>query len=147
MARLLLSLTLLLGFNNAVADCTFDIEVGDALTFSTDAIEVGADCSEVTINLNHTGSLPAAAMGHNWVLSKSTDLESIATAGMTVGLEGNYVPAGDDRVLAASKVIGGGESTSLTFSTEGLSTDESYSFFCSFPGHWAVMKGSFTVAG
>ena len=39
--------------------------------------------------------------------------------------------------------IGGGESTEITFSTEKLKSGGDYSFFCSFPGHWAIMKGKF----
>ena len=147
MIRSILYVVLLLGLNTAFAECTFDVEVGDSLVFNVDTIEAGADCSEVTINLTHTGSLPAAAMGHNWVLSTEADLQGIATDGMSAGLEGDYLPADDERVIAATKIIGGGESTSVTFSLEGLSADNSYTFFCSFPGHWGVMKGTFKVAG
>ena len=35
-------------------------------------------------------------------------------------LENDYVKPGDDRVIAATEQIGGGESTSITFSLEGL---------------------------
>ncbi|MEM9529473.1 MAG: azurin [Pseudomonadota bacterium] len=145
MTRVFLAFAMLLGANAAFAQCSFDVEVGDTLAYNVDAINVGADCAEVTINLKHTGNLPAAAMGHNWVLTKTGDLDAVATAGMSTGLAGNYLPADDARVLAASKIIGGGESTTLTFSTEGLSAGEAYSFFCSFPGHWSVMKGTFSI--
>lgn len=129
----------------AAAECEINVDVGDSLQFSTDTIEVEASCEKVTVNLNHTGQLPAAAMGHNWVLSTDADFEAIAMAGMSAGLAGNYLPADDDRIIAATPIIGGGESTSVSFSIAGLDADESYTFFCSFPGHWSVMKGSFKI--
>ncbi len=135
----------LLFANGAFAACEFDIEVGDSLQFSVSEIEVESSCESVTINLNHTGQLPAAAMGHNWVLTTDADFQDVATAGMGAGLEGNYVPSGDDRVIAATKIIGGGESTSISFPIEALDAAGSYTFFCSFPGHWSLMKGSFRI--
>ncbi len=129
----------------AAAECEINVDVGDSLQFSPDTIEVEASCETVTVNLNHTGQLPAAAMGHNWVLSTDADFEAIAMAGMSAGLAGNYLPADDDRIIAATPIIGGGESTSVSFSIAGLDADESYTFFCSFPGHWSVMKGSFKI--
>ena len=47
---------------------------------------------------------------------------------------------GDARVLAFTEVIGGGESNSVTFDLAAL-TDSESTYFCSFPGHWTVMKG------
>jgi len=40
-------------------------------------------------------------------------------------------------------VIGGGETARVRFSTKGLQKGGDYTFFCSFPGHFAMMKGSF----
>lgn len=131
--------------NGAFAACEFDVEVGDSLQFSVSEIEVEASCESVTINLTHTGQLPAAAMGHNWVLTTDADFQDVATAGMGVGLEGNYVPSDDDRVIAATEIIGGGESTSVSFAIGDLDAAGSYTFFCSFPGHWSIMKGSFRI--
>ena len=129
----------------ARAACDIDVEVGDNLEFSTDVIEVDADCESVTINLTHTGSLPAEAMGHNWVLSAESDFKDIANAGMSAGLEQDYLPADDDRIIAATEVVGGGESTNVSFSLDGLEPDGAYTYFCSFPGHWAAMNGTFRI--
>jgi len=52
----------------------------------------------------------------------------------------------DERVIGATDIIGGGEQTSTTFSVEGLSKDEEYMFFCSFPGHIGIMKGTVTLS-
>ena len=129
----------------ALADCEFEIEVGDSLQFSVSEMAVDKSCESVTVKLTHTGQLPAAAMGHNWVLAKDADFEAVATAGMGSGLEGNYMPADDSRLIAGTKIIGGGETTSISFSIADLDPAEAYTFFCSFPGHWSIMKGSFRI--
>ena len=128
------------------AACSFDVEVGDYLKFSTPDMAVEKSCESITVNLKHSGKLPANIMGHNWVLSADADVQALATEGMSAGLVSNYVPPGDARVLAASSVIGGGESTSVTFSTAGLVSGDAYTFFCSFPGHSYSMRGALTVS-
>ena len=127
------------------ADCEQIIEGNDALQFNSKSMMVSASCESVTVTLNHTGQLPANIMGHNWVLTKSSDFMPVAQAGGAAGLENDYVPQNDSRVIAYSKIIGGGDSTSVTFSTSDLSSDESYTFFCSFPGHYTIMQGSFSL--
>ena len=127
------------------AACSFDVEVGDYLKFSTPDMAVEKSCESITVNLKHSGKLPANIMGHNWVLSADADVQALATEGMSAGLVSNYVPPGDARVLAVTSVIGGGESTSVTFSTAGLVSGDAYTFFCSFPGHSYSMCGALTV--
>lgn len=131
--------------STALADCDVSINVGDGLAFDTDAIEVPASCETVTVTISHSGKLPSTAMGHNWVLATDADWQEVAQAGMSAGFEGSFVPEDDERVIAATKLVGGGESDKITFSTKGLKTDGAYTFFCSFPGHWSVMKGSFKL--
>ena len=126
--------------------CTLAIEVGDNIAYSIDAMSAPASCSEVSVTITHTGSLPAVAMGHNWVLLPEDALESVATAGVAAGLEADYVPE-DDRIVAATGVVGGGESDTITFSLGGLQDGVTYKYVCTFPGHWAVMQGTFTVSG
>ena len=41
-----------------------------------------------------------------------------------------------------TKVIGGGESDSVTFDVSKLAAGQDYTYFCSFPGHFAMMKGT-----
>ena len=125
--------------------CSLVIEGSDRMQFNTMAMEAPSSCAEITVTLVHTGNLPKEAMGHNWVLTTDSDFMPVAQAGMGAGLDNNYLPPGDDRVIAATNIIGGGESTSVTFSTSGLAAGQSYTYFCSFVGHWAVMKGSFKL--
>lgn len=123
------------------ADCSTEIEGNDAMQFNKKVIEVSKSCKEFTVKLKHAGKMPKAAMGHNWVLSKTADVNAIGTDGIPAGVAADYIKAGDARVIAHTKVIGGGETDSVTFPISALKDGEAYAFFCSFPGHWSVMKG------
>lgn len=127
------------------ADCGVEIAGTDAMQFDADAITVPASCAEFTITLHHAGQMPVAAMGHNVVVSLASDREAIAAAGMAAGVEGDYVPAGDPRVIAHTDLVGGGGTTSVTFPVSAIRGAGPYEFFCSFPGHWAMMRGSIQV--
>ncbi len=127
-------------------DCTLDVDVGDNLTFAPTEMSISkSECSEVTVNLTHGGNLPKMGMGHNWVLTLSADADATAQDGWQATLDNQYIMPGDARVLATTDIIGGGESTSVTFSTEGLEVGGDYTYFCSFVGHYAAMKGPFIV--
>ncbi|ANS87235.1 Azurin-2 [Vibrio scophthalmi] len=144
--RYLLSITTLfaVAFSaQASASCEVTIEANDMMKFSTDVISVPATCEEVSITLKHTGSLPATSMGHNIVIADTANVQAVGTEGMSAGIDNSYVKPGDERVYAFSEVIGGGDSTTLTFDTAKLKAGGDYTFFCSFPGHWAIMKGKF----
>ncbi|MDT4872980.1 Azurin [compost metagenome] len=84
-------------------------------------------------------------MGHNWVLTTAADMQGAVTDGMAAGLDKNYVKDGDTRVIAHTKIIGSGEKDSVTFDVAKLKAGEQYAFFCSFPGHSAMMKGTLEV--
>ena len=129
----------------AADSCNQVIEGNDMLQFNLKEMVVSSSCSEITVTLKHTGAMPANVMGHNWVLTNTADFMPVATAGGGAGMANNYVPVNDVRVIAASAVIGGGAETSVTFSGDLLSAGGDYTFFCSFPGHYAIMKGSFVV--
>ena len=121
--------------------CAINLDSTDQMSFSSREIKVAADCSQVKLTLRHTGRLAATAMGHNWVLTKTADYQPVAMAGMRMTLADSYLPKKDPRVLAHTAVIGGGQNTSVTFSTAALRKGGDYTFFCSFPGHFAMMKG------
>ena len=145
MKNIISTFMLMLAFSVSADPCELTINSTDQMRFDQAELTVPASCAEVKLTLNHTGQLAKNIMGHNWVLSLTDDYQSVAQAGMNAGIDNQYVPVNDQRVLAYTKVIGGGESTSITFSTSGLSKDGDYTFFCSFPGHWGIMKGSFKL--
>jgi azurin len=123
--------------------CKLQISGNDLMQFDKKDLTVPSGCSEIQVTLTHTGKLPASALGHNWVLVKSSDLTAVANAGAAAGLANNYLEPGDPRVIAATKVIGGGESTSVRFPVSKLVKGGSYMYLCTFPGHNALMRGTF----
>ncbi|HEY8940182.1 MAG TPA: azurin [Cellvibrio sp.] len=144
---LALSAFLLAGAQFAQADeCTFALASTDAMQFDQKSITVNKTCKTFTLNLTHTGKLPKNVMGHNWVLTKADDAKAVASDGLSAGLENEYLKKDDARVIAFTKIIGGGETASVTFPVSKLKAGEAYTFFCSFPGHVAIMQGSLTLA-
>lgn len=122
--------------------CAVTIEANDRMQFSQPQIRVAADCTQVDLTLKHTGKMAATAMGHNWVLTRTPDFQPVATLGMRAKLEDSYLPKNDARVIAFTPVIGGGATTRVRFATSKLTRGGDYTFFCSFPGHWGMMKGT-----
>lgn len=114
----------------------------DAMTFGSNEIKVKAG-QTVQLELRHTGKLPEAVMGHNFVLlAQGTDFNAFSVAAMNAKDTG-YIPEDQkDKVLAHTKIIGGGASDSIEFAAPAAGT---YDFLCTFPGHAAMMKGKFIV--
>jgi azurin len=143
-ALIVMLLSLCAGF--AVAqECATTIESDDALRYDPNNIEIPLACKTFTVTLKHTGRLPKLAMGHNWVLAKRSDLDGVARTGMLAGADKAYVDPKDSRVLAHTGVIGGGESSSVTFDTAILVRGERYGFVCTFAGHSPVMRGEIVL--
>ncbi|KRA46335.1 azurin [Pseudoxanthomonas sp. Root630] len=138
---LMIALLALIPLKGFAKTCNVAIGSNDAMQFDKHEIRIAADCTQVKLTLRHTGALPAEVMGHNWVLTRTADLEALATAAGKLPADSDHVPKGDARVLAASKVVGGGQATTLTFATSVLRKGGDYTFFCSVPGHWTMMKG------
>ena len=145
--RTLAIVTLLATSANAFAAKTCKVELNgtDSMQFDKKEIAIAADCTDVEITLHHVGKLPAQAMGHNVVIAKTADIAGIAGDGAGAGFANDHIKPGDARVIAHSKIVGGGQTTSVTFPTSKLTKGEAYSFFCSFPGHWSVMKGALKI--
>lgn len=118
---------------------TIVINSNDQMRFDTNEIRVKAG-EKIKLTLNHTGKLPKNAMGHNFVLLEAgTDVAKFSQAAMNAKAT-EYIPS--KGVIAHTKLIGGGESTTIEFTAPKKGT---YEFICSFPGHYAMMKGKFIV--
>jgi azurin len=128
-----------------VADCATEVEGNDAMQFNVGSIAIPASCTSFKITLKHSGTMPVGAMGHNVVIAATADMQGIEADGIAAGAANNYVKPGDTRVIAHTKLVGGGESDSISFPVDKLKTGGPYEFFCSFPGHATVMKGTITV--
>lgn len=125
--------------------CSINLKSNDAMKFDQRTITVSSTCKTIAINLAHTGKLPAQAMGHNVVIASADTYQAVAQDGMSAGLTANYVKANDPRVIASTRIIGGGETTSTTFAGSRLKAGGAYKFFCSAPGHLAMMTGQLIV--
>lgn len=128
----------------AQEECNLTIEGNDQIQFNLQEMRVSSSCEQVTVTLQHVGQLPENVMGHNWVLTTTEDYMPVAQAGQAAGPP-DYLPADDERVIAATETIGGGEETSVTFDLSGLEPGGDYSYFCSFPGHFVLMHGKFII--
>ena len=88
--------------------CDVTVEGSDAMSYNTKTI-VTTGCKEVKLTLKHAGKLPKAAMGHNLVITAEADMKKTIDAGTKAGPAKDYSP-GTDGVIAATKLLGGGES-------------------------------------
>jgi azurin len=123
-------------------ECKLEITGNDLMQFDKKEMTVAKDCTSVSVTLKHIGKLPAASMGHNWTLTKTSDAAGVGNDGLSAGLQNNYIKPNDPRVIAHTKVVGGGQSDTVTFPTSKLKAGESYEYLCTFPGHSALMKGT-----
>lgn len=122
---------------------SFTLTVGDAIGYDVNELRCGAG-DEVTVTVNHTGSMSAEAMGHNFVLlAAGVDVAAFATAAIGATDTG-YIPADrESDVIAHTNIVGGGASDSVTFQAPAAGT---YKYICTFPGHYMNMQGDFIVS-
>lgn len=123
---------------------TIAITASDQMKFSTTSIEAKPG-EKLHVTLTNTGSLPKAAMAHNWILLKpGSDVMAFATAAAT-SQDTGYIPdALKDEIIAHINLVGPHETGEVTFNAP--SQPGEYPFLCSFPGHAAVgMHGILTV--
>ena len=125
--------------------CKLEITGNDLMQYDKKELKVAPDCTSIEVTMKHIGKLPAASMGHNWTLVKTADVAAVANDGLSAGLEADYIKKGDARVIAHTKVVGGGQSATVTIPMSKLKAGESYSYLCTFPGHSALMKGAFII--
>ena len=121
-----------------------DITGNDQMKFSLATIAAKPG-ETLRIRLKSIGTLPKVAMGHNFVvLAKGTDAAAFANAAASAYSTGYIPPAMKDKVLATTTVVGPGETAELIFKVP--TAPGSYTFLCSFPGHFvAGMKGLLVV--
>jgi len=113
----------------------------DYMKFNTREIIVQSG-KIVKLTLKHIGQLDVQVMGHNFVLlKKKVDLIEFANKAATAR-DNQYIPLGSDEVIVYTDMIGGGQETAIEFLPPEPGV---YDFICSFPGHYAMMKGKFIV--
>tara|TARA_Y100001970_G_C14199545_1_gene840275 strand:- start:1655 stop:2098 length:444 start_codon:yes stop_codon:yes gene_type:complete len=125
--------------------CSVEIQSSDMMRYDKKIINVNHSCKSYKIFLKHSGKLPKNVMGHNLVIIKTDDLNNVTSKiSMAHGLNKGYLPDMSE-VIFKSEVIGGGEETILEINPSKLTKGVDYTFFCSFPGHFAIMKGKIKI--
>lgn len=128
----------------AQAPRVVEMEGTDMMKFSVTSITASPG-EQLTVRLRVVGKMPKMAMAHNFVLlTASADAQAFANAAAMAGATA-YIPAarkGD--VLATTALAGAGETVEVTF--KAPATAGTYTFLCSFPGHFAAgMRGTLVV--
>ncbi len=127
---------------NAVA--TLEFTANDSMKYNLTRAEVKAG-QEVKVIFTNIGSMPKAAMGHNWVLlKKGADIEAFDKAAIGAAAT-EYIPAAlADQIIAHTKLLGPKQTDEITF--KAPTEPGEYPFICSFPAHFqAGMKGVLVV--
>ncbi|MFG0393057.1 azurin [Pseudomonas sp. zbq_4] len=128
------------------SNCNIEVTSSDQMRFDKNLITIDKSCSAVNLTLNNAGTLPKTAMGHNIVIVKKADVDTVAQASMAAGPASEYVKADHPKILAHTKMLGGGEKDTVSVDPSKFQVGEEYVFFCSFPGHRALMSGNVVVA-
>lgn len=91
---------------------------------------------EISIRLTTRSQLPATAMSHNFILLEmGMDPDNFSRMSLTAADNDYIAPDLEDRVIAATSLLGGGESDTITFTVPDEPGE--YDFLCSFPGHYS----------
>ena len=121
---------------------TLEIEANDQMQFNLSELKAVAG-QEITLVLKNVGKMDKTVMGHNVIILKQgTDVAEYAKKALAAK-DTDYVPASESAsVVVHTKLTGGGETDTITFT---ISEKGTYDFICSFPGHYALMKGKLIV--
>ena len=115
------------------------------MQFDIKSFEVKAG-DEVKLTLKNVGKLPKIAMGHNLVILKK-GVTAIAFGQKALGAGANAnnpLPDGvKSDVVAFTKLLGPDESDTITFTAPAEAGN--YEYVCTFPGHFAMMRGTMVV--
>jgi len=118
----------------AAAVATFELTANDTMKFNITRLEVKAG-QEVKVTLTNMGTLPKAAMGHNWILLKKGVDPKTFVDGAVMAAATDYIPAqAADQIIAHTKLLGPKQSDEVTF--KAPTEPGEYRFVCSFPAHF-----------
>jgi azurin len=123
---------------------TVAITAGDDMKYSVTSIAAKPG-EQLTVTLKATGSMPRVAMAHNFVLLKAgTDPTAFANAGAAAAATDYIADSVKAQVIASTKLVGNGESVEVSF--KAPTKPGSYTYLCTFPGHFVSgMKGTLVV--
>jgi azurin len=127
----------------AAAGRLIEIMTDDTMKFSITTLTAKPG-ERLTVKVTNSGKMPKMASAHNFVLlAKGADLNAF-TGEAVMAQATEYIPAKlKNQVLANTKLAGPGESVEVSFAAP--TAPGVYQFICSFPGHFAMMKGTLEV--
>lgn len=130
------------GIDDVELNNTIELTGDDNMKYDKTLFKVKAG-EQITLNFKNVGKLPKDAMGHNVVvLQPATDIDAFAMDAIKAKAT-DYIPEGHEAdIIAHTKLLGPGESDSITFT---IAEPGVYDFICSFPGHHGTMKGQIVV--
>lgn len=126
------------------ADREIVVTCNDAMQFDKKTIDVKVG-ETVKITLKNIGQAPKVAMGHNLVILKAGSNFTAFAQKAAAAAANEYIPqdaASKAMVLVHTKLLGPGETDSIIFKAPAAGK---YEYLCSFPGHFALMKGVITA--
>jgi azurin len=123
------------------------VQADDKMRYDFTAFDVSPG-QKVVVTFKNIGTTPKFSMGHNFVLLDRSitpaNIQSTFLDKASMEAAHDYVPPGDKNVLAHSKLLGPGETETVTFNAPYVPGD--YLYVCSFPGHYSQgTKGVMTV--
>ena len=120
--------------DSASAVATFEFTANDTMKYNVTRIEVKAG-QDMKVTLTNTGSMPKAAMAHNWVLlKKGVDGKAFVDAAVSAAATEYIAPGQADQILAHTKLLGAKQSDEITF--KAPTEPGEYTFVCTFPAHF-----------
>ena len=122
-----------------------EIQATDQMKFSVASIEAKPG-EEIRVVLKGVGTMPTAAMSHNFVLlAAGVNAMDFANKSVMAAATAYIAPELKAQVLAFTKtMVGGGETAEVVFKAPAKAG--SYTYICSFPGHFAAgMRGTLVV--
>ena len=120
------------------------ISGNDTMQFDLKSFEVKAG-QKVELTFKNIGKIPKIAMGHNLVVLKK-GISAVAFGQKAMGAGANATNALPESVkgdtIASTKLLGPDENETITFT---LPETGDYEYVCTFPGHFALMRGIMKV--
>lgn len=91
---------------------------------------------EIRISMRTVSNLPPTAMSHNFVvLTQEANSDEFARSSLQAADNEYISPDHEDWVIAATDMLGEGESDTITFTVPDEPGE--YQFVCTFPGHYS----------
>ena len=114
---------------------------GDELAYDKNSLSApaGAKIELLFTNRSHHHQ-------HNWVLVNGGEEEAMAVyqSALVTGIDNDWLPPDSAQVLTHTPLVDSGQSATVSF--QAPTKPGTYSYLCTFPGHFlAGMKGTLTV--